>query len=171
MAIQFSASLFKRPGRILFPIIALGIVVVLASLTISSQAADLTFDEALKVMLSANESVKAAYSETERRGYEAKAAQGLYFPKITLTGRVTKMDDPIYLDLNPIRDAILALHPDVPAAAVPSFKEQVQDDTFVKSQLNMIWPVFTGGRISAANAAAKAGPARPMPSCAGPPKP
>ena len=108
-------------------------------------------------MLSANESVKAAYSETERREYEAKAAQGLYFPRITLTGRMTRIDDPIYLDLNPIRDVILALHPAVPAAAVPSFKETIQDDTFVKSQLNMVWPVFTGGRIMAANAAAEAG--------------
>ena len=157
MVIQLSTYLFKRPDRGLFSTIVLGIVVVLVGFAISAQAADLPFDQALEAMLSANESVKAAYSETERRDYEAKAAQGLYFPKITLTGRVTRMDDPIYLDLNPIRDVILALHPAVPAAAVPSFKEPIQDDTFVKSQLNMIWPVFTGGRITAANAAAEAG--------------
>ena len=157
MAIQFSAYLFGRASRGLIPIIILGIVLVLANSAVSAQAADLPFDQALKAMLSANESVKAAYSETERREYDAKAAQGLYFPKITLTGRVTRIDEPINLDLNPIREAILALHPAVPEAAVPSFKEPIQDDTFMKSQLNMIWPVFTGGRITAANAAAKAG--------------
>lgn len=157
MAIQLPAYLFKRPGGGLIPILILGIVLVLANPAICAQAADLPFDQALKTMLSANESVKAAYSETERREYEAKAAQGLYFPKITLTGRATRIDDPIDLDLNSIRDVILSLHPAVPAAAVPSFKRQVQDDTFWKSQLNMIWPVFTGGRISAANKAAEAG--------------
>jgi outer membrane protein TolC len=157
MIIQLSAHLFWRPGRGLIPKIILGMVLVFANPDISLQAADLPFNQALEAMLSANESVKAAYSETEQREYEAKAAQGLYFPAITLTGRITSMDDPIYLDLNPIRDVILTLHPAVPAAAVPSFKETIQDDTFVKSQLNMIWPVFTGGRITAANAAAEAG--------------
>jgi outer membrane protein TolC len=157
MIIQLSAHLFWRPGRGLIPKIILGMVLVFANPDISLQAADLPFNQALEVMLSANESVKAAYSETEQRAYEARVAQGLYFPKITLTGRVTQLDDPIYLDLNPIRDAMLALHPTVPAAAVPSFKETIQDDTFWKSQLNMIWPVFTGGRIMAANAAAEAG--------------
>ena len=91
--------------------IAFGIAIVLVNLAISAQAADLPFDLALKTMLAANESVKAAYSETERRDYEARAAQGLYFPKITLTGRATRMDEPIDLDLNSIRDVILALHP------------------------------------------------------------
>ncbi|MBR9984989.1 MAG: TolC family protein, partial [Desulfosarcina sp.] len=157
MVIQLSAHLFGRPNRGLIPEIILGIVLVLANPAISAQAADLPFDAALKAMLSANESIKAAYSETERSEYDAKVAQGLYFPKITLSGRVTRLDDPIYLDLNPIRDVILALHPTVPAVAVPSFKEPIQDDTFMKSQLNIIWPVFTGGRITAANAAAEAG--------------
>ena len=160
MIIQLSGHLLGRPCQGLFSRIVPGILLVLvnlASLAISAQAADLSFDQALEAMLCANESVKAAYSETERREYEAKAAQGLYFPKITLTGRATRIDNPIYLDLNPIRDVILALHPTVPADAVPSFKETIQDDTFVKSQLNLVWPVFTGGRITAANAAAEAG--------------
>ena len=157
MAIQRSGKLFRKPGREWISVIARGFVIILAGLAIGVQAADLPFDLALRTMLAANESVKAAYSETERRDYEARAAQGLYFPKITLTGRVTRIDDPIDLDLNSIREVILALHPTVPSAAVPSFTQQVQDDTFWKSQLNMVWPVFTGGRINAANAAAEAG--------------
>jgi outer membrane protein TolC len=157
MAIHPVACLSRRPCRRFFHKTVLTLVVVLAGLAISVQAADLTFDQALTMMLSANEFVQAAHSESEQRAYESAVAQGLYYPKITLTGRVTQLDDPIDLDLNSIRDAMLALHPAVPASAVPSFEETIQDDTFWKSQLNMVWPVFTGGRIRAANAAAEAG--------------
>jgi outer membrane protein TolC len=52
---------------------------------------------------------------------------------------------------------MMALHPAVPSALVPSFKQQVQDDAYWKGQLNLVWPVFTGGRIIAANKAAEAG--------------
>jgi len=51
---------------------------------------------------------------------------------------------------------MLALHPTVPSAAVPPFFSQVQDDQFFNAGLDMTWPLFTGGAISAANSAADA---------------
>lgn len=132
----------------------------IGSLFLSPQtacSADLTFREALDAMLGANESVRSARSEIERSQHEFKAARGLYFPKVSLSGRWTRIDDPIYIDLDPIRNLILTLHPAVPPQTVPPFKHKVQDESFWKSQLNTVWPVFTGGSISAANRAAEAG--------------
>ncbi len=123
----------------------------------SSAAGDMTLNQALADMLKGNESVRAAQTEKEQRLFEKDAARSLYWPKATVTGRYTRIDNPIYLDLDPIRDAILKLHPTVPSALVPSFKETVQEDRFWKSQFNVVWPVFTGGRITAANRAADAG--------------
>lgn len=142
--------------------IRLFILFIISSFTLytnatPSRAADLAFEEALAAMMRANETVQAAHSEVEQREFDARAAQGLYYPRIDVSGRWARIDDPIYLDLNPIRDAMLALHPVVPPAAVPSFEQLVQDDTYWKAQLNLTWPLFTGGRITAANNAARAG--------------
>ncbi len=117
----------------------------------------LTFTKALDYLLTRNESMQTARSEIGQKEYEARAARGLDLPKITLSGRLTRIDDPIYLDLNPIRDVILAMHPTVPPTMVPSFQETIQDDTFFKTQINMVWPVYTGGKITAAKKAADAG--------------
>ncbi len=120
-------------------------------------AGDMTLDQALDSMLRGNESVLVARTEKEMRLFEQKAARSLYWPKATVTGRYTRIDDPIYLDLDPIRSAILKLHPAVPPALIPPFKETIQDKNFWTSQFNVVWPVFTGGRITAANRAADAG--------------
>ncbi len=117
----------------------------------------LTFTQALDMMVSRNESVLSAASEVEQKQYEAKATRGLNFPVVTLSGRLTRINESIDLDLNPVRDVILGLHPAIPPAAVPSFHKTVQEETFFKSQLNVTWPVYTGGRISAAQKAADAG--------------
>ena len=116
----------------------------------------MTFNQALDTMISRNESVLSARSEVEQREYEAKATRGLNLPKVTISGEFTRINDSIDLDLNPIRDVILALHPAVPSAMVPSFHETIQKDTFFMSQLNMVWPVYTGGKIKAAKNAADA---------------
>lgn len=117
----------------------------------------LTFPQALDRMVSRNESVLSAVSEVEQKEYEAKAARGLNFPEVTLSGQYVRIDESIDLDLNPIRDVMLALHPVVPPSAVPLFHETVQEDTFFMSQVNVTWPVFTGGKITAAQKAADAG--------------
>lgn len=127
------------------------------ALTSAALGQELTFHQALAQVLSSNESALVVQVERDQREFEQKAARGLYLPKVTLSGRWTRIDGEITMDLNPIRDVILAMHPLVPPAMVPSFETQIQDETFFKSQLNVVWPVYTGGRITAANRAAEAG--------------
>ena len=133
------------------------LVLILQGTPLIAADSYLTFTTALDNMLTRNESMQTSRSEIEQKEYEARASRGLYLPKVTLSGRWTRIDEPIYLDLNSIRDVILAMHPTVPPEMVPSFQETIQDDTFFKSQLNMVWPIYTGGKITAANKAADAG--------------
>ena len=128
-----------------------------AGAALSAAGSDITFTQALDTMLSRNELLQSAHAEVEQREYEASASRGLNFPKVSLSGRLTRLNDPIDLDLSPIRDVILAMHPTVPSAMVPSFIENIQSDTFFKAQLNAVWPVYTGGKIKAAKNAADAG--------------
>ena len=116
----------------------------------------LSFGNAAVLLEKNSRNLMAAADREYARRQERSAARGLRLPALQLNARVTRMDEPIVIDLDPIRSAILALHPTVPSAAIPAFESQIQDDQFFKAGVEMTWPVFTGGAISAANRAADA---------------
>lgn len=131
-----------------------------ASLAVNAALADesaLTFSDAWQRVREDNPALAAARLETDRRGREQRAARSLYGPQVELVGRYTIIDEPIVIDLDPIRSALLSLHPAVPSAAIPSFVQPVQDEHFMRAQLTAVWPVYAGGRIRAAQEAATAG--------------
>ena len=70
--------------------------------------------------------------------------------------RATRINEPIEIDLDPIRQVILNLHPQVGSTQLPEFRTRVQDREFLQSSVNVVWPVYTGGRVSAARSAASA---------------
>ena len=102
------------------------------------ETAELSFDQALKQLRSANETLQAARMEEGQRESEKSAARGLYFPRIEASGRFTRIDDPITISIPQL-------------GSIP-----VQDDEFWRFNVNFKWPVYTGGRILAANRAADA---------------
>jgi len=114
------------------------------------------FDEALALVLATSPELEAAGHELARRQYEAEAADGLRWPTIDLDARATRIDGPIEIDLDPIRQTILALHPQIPASQVPPFEAEIQSDSFFEAQARATWPLYTGGRITAARNASRA---------------
>ncbi len=130
------------------------LILLLLSLNLFAQ--DLSFSEALDKMRGTNNALLAAQKEEVRFNYERKAARGLFFPRLDANASFTEMDDKIIIDLNDIRSAMLFLHSDNPAAnMLPSFETQVQDKGFWKFNATLTWPIFTGGKILAANNAAE----------------
>ncbi|MEZ4386303.1 MAG: TolC family protein [Candidatus Krumholzibacteriia bacterium] len=119
-------------------------------------ATGLSFDAAVTLLQSRSRPLMAAGDRESRRREERAATRGLRLPAVQLDARATRIDEPIVIDLDAIRTAMLALHPTVPAAAVPPFETQVQDDHFFRAGVELTWPVFTGGAIAAANRAADA---------------
>jgi len=137
----------------------LKILIVLLFIIIADRsiyAGDLSFDRALKILMESNESLLAAQQEMSQKNQEMLATRGLYYPKIEMGGRYTHIKEPLTIDLDPIRQAILSVHPEIPPDLVPLFQTTVQDDSFANASLNLTWPIFTGGKILAANANAKA---------------
>lgn len=117
----------------------------------------LSFAAAWQQLRDVNPALAAARTEVGRRGEEQQATRSLFGPQIELNSRHTVIDSPITIDLSPIRQAMLALHPGVPPAAIPPFIQPVQDERFWRAQLTATWPLYTGGRIRAAQSAARAG--------------
>jgi outer membrane protein TolC len=118
--------------------------------------APLTFGDALARMRGSHETLHAADKELSQREEERKATKALYWPKVEVGAKYVVLDAPIEMDLNLIREVILTLHPQVPAARVPSFVETIQDERFWKANVEATWPIFTGGKVAAANRAAEA---------------
>jgi outer membrane protein TolC len=118
--------------------------------------ADLSYADALRRMKASHESLQAADKETRQREEERRAARSLYWPRVDASARATKIDRPIDIDLDPIRQVILTLHPQVPASRIPAFVERVQDDTFWLADVKLAWPIYTGGKAAAAYRAAEA---------------
>ena len=122
----------------------------------SASPLDLTLPEAQARVRSAHEALKAAGHELRERQAEVGAADALRWPKLEASARVTRIDDPITFDLDPIRKVILSLHPAVPSVLVPPFTLDVQDDLYERADVRLTWPLFAGGRIDAARDAARA---------------
>jgi outer membrane protein TolC len=122
----------------------------------TTSAAPITFGDALARMRGSHETLRAVDKEQAQREEERKATRSLYWPKVETEAKADRMDAPIEMDLSPIRDVILTLHPQVPSSRVPPFVETIQDEAFWKANIQATWPVFTGGRVTAANRAAEA---------------
>lgn len=119
-------------------------------------ARDLSFSNALDLLETRNLQLMAVRDQEAAQRQKRSAVRGLRLPKIEVNGRATRMDDEIIFDLEPIRAAMLALHPTVPSAALPAFQSGIQDKQFYKAGVELSWPVYTGGAVSAANHAAAA---------------
>lgn len=121
-----------------------------------ASATTITYAEALRRLHGGHETLRAADKETSRLEEERRATRSLYLPKVDASARYTRIDSPIEIDLDPIRQVILTLHPQVPASRVPAFVEPVQDERFWLADVKATWAVYTGGKVSAANRAAEA---------------
>jgi outer membrane protein TolC len=138
-----------------------------------SNAVKISFEDALQRMLSSNDSVLAAKNEEDQRRHEKSAAFGLYFPKIETKANAVQLSDPVTVDLNDIRTAILEVQKATlqgagltpaqinavsqgTAAKVPPFEKTLVEERFMSVDAGIKGPIFTGGKISAANDAAAA---------------
>ncbi|MBQ4494007.1 MAG: TolC family protein [Elusimicrobiaceae bacterium] len=120
-------------------------------------AAEYSFEQAYERALIQDEELLASQKEVERFKASKNASRGLYLPKVSVEGRYTYIDEPITINLDPIRSAINPLYNfHIPGYTLPAFELEVQDDKFFKSQITASLPLYTGGKVSAANKASSA---------------
>lgn len=124
-----------------------------------AQGLELSLAEARERLRTSHEALRAADHEIRERTARVGEADALRWPKLEANARWTQMDGPVVIDLDPVRQVILALHPGVPPAAVPPFLLDVQDASFGRFDVRLTWPLFTGGKVAAARDAARAGEA------------
>lgn len=132
-------------------------------------AIEVTFAEAWQMLLDNNEGLAAERAGVERAEYLVDANRGRRLPTLDLTGSYTRLDEPVTLgpadllesmpigeDLGAVFDQLGNLM-GIPAGTVDAaMTSTLMDDDVWKSSLRALWPLFTGGRISAAVSIAEA---------------
>ncbi len=87
---------------------ALSIAFVLAC-TMPIGAQTLHLDEAIQIALKNNQRLKQAREKVQQKAYANHAAWGNFLPSVTLQGGYTHLNDPLQIDLSPLRQAIIQL--------------------------------------------------------------
>jgi len=89
-----------------FALIILG-VILCSSAMLNAQY--LTLDDAVNTALKNNPKIKQYSEKTEQKKYADIEAWGNFLPKINITASYTHLNDPLILDLDPIRDVIIGI--------------------------------------------------------------
>lgn len=119
-------------------------------------ALPVSFAEAWSRVLQQDDGLAAERAGVERAESLREAAKAMYLPKIDVGANFTRLDDPVELDmlaLNPVRGlsqsalggALINLMGGASAFVTPLTEKNV-----VTSSVKALWPLFTGGRIDAA---------------------
>ena len=120
-----------------------------------SYSQDLPLKEAYKLMLQNNGDLKASHYEVNAVKEEMKATKGLYYPSFKLSGTYLNLDKDISVDLNEQRNMASGLLGVTDPAAMGDWNFKLQDKNLGFASAAIEWPIFAGGKITAANEAAE----------------
>ena len=136
-------------------------IILTAVLSISVQAKSVDFDSAWKNVLNNHNGIAAERMNVQRQESLASATSDLNLPSISLTANYTYLDDDVTVSSQQLLDST-DINPAFAGAASglinklggPITSTLTERDIFTSS-IRAIWPIFTGGRISAAESAAE----------------
>lgn len=124
----------------------------------ASYAQPRSFTEAWQQVLKVSDKLKAQSQEVNRAKGEQGAGESLHLPSLSLNGSYTRLEKPLELDLrdlNPLASLDPATLP--PAlggalAGIPGslFVTPFTEQDIFRTSLQAMWPIYTGGQISAA---------------------
>ncbi|MCW8332550.1 TolC family protein [Vibrio paucivorans] len=135
------------------------LVTLTCGLLISSSiaAAPISFEQAWEILQKDNNSLAAQRANVERYQHMQSATNNLNLPSVSIGANYTRLDSDVTLSGEQLSDSLSNVSP-IGAAILPLFNDVTstitERDVFTSS-IRAIWPIFTGGRISAAQSAAE----------------
>ncbi|MGR5325643.1 TolC family protein [Vibrio sp. DNB22_17_1] len=135
-----------------------------SSISFACQAAPITFSDAWQLLLENNYSIKAKRANVENYEYQQNATDNLNLPQVSLTASYTHLDNDVTLSGQQIFDSTgqkISVPPEFLPIVEPVFNtlanttSTITERDIFSSSIRAIWPIFTGGRIDAAQSAAQ----------------
>lgn len=119
-------------------------------------AEGLSLAEALHQAGAGNDALRASGEAVAEARELRGVADALVWPTVEMHARAVRMDDPLRIDLSPLRGLLLELNPGVPPSAIPPLGLDVLDRDFARADVRFFWPLYAGGKITAARRAGQA---------------
>ena len=129
-----------------------------------AHSAPLSFQEAWDLLQQQNNSLAAQRANVERYAHLKDATQNLNLPSVSVGANFTRLDQDVTLSGKQIVDSAGGIDPNLIASLSPSLlplvthlgaaKSTITERDIFTSSIRAIWPIFTGGRITAAQDAA-----------------
>ncbi|WP_133178325.1 TolC family protein [Shewanella decolorationis] len=126
-------------------------------LPLAASAQPSSFTEAWQQVLKVSDKLQAQSQEVNRAKGEQEAGESLNLPSLSLNGSYTHLEKPIELDLrdlNPLASGSLPLPPELGGilASIPGslFVTPFTEQDIFRASLQAMWPIYTGGQITAA---------------------
>lgn len=134
---------------------------LLSTMASPGYAASLTFSEAWQILQENNNSLAAQQANVERYQHLQNSTSSLNLPSITLGANYTHLDSDVTINGEQFSDSLSG----VPSIGFPippqivntlgGITSTITEQDIFSSSIRAIWPIFTGGRITAAQNAAE----------------
>ncbi len=124
---------------------------------IAANAQPLAFDQAWQIVQNDNDALAASQANVDRYRYLQQSKDGLNLPSVKLSANYTVLDKDVTVNGQQLSDATTGLEPlkNFIGAIAPGLDPShvsttVTERDIFSSSIRAIWPIFTGGRITAA---------------------
>lgn len=130
----------------------------------SARQQAVSFADAWQAVVVNNDGLAAERANVDRARHLQDAAHDLYFPQITATAKYTRLDKPVEIKPSDVIESMpagesiagLAQMLGINTASLDKlFTSQLTERDIFTSSIRAVWPIFTGGRITAAQDIAK----------------
>ena len=118
---------------------------IIVSLLSFSLMANMSIEDAWLSTKTHNNTIKASDDEISSAKLKQSSAKGMYLPSVTLTGSYTHLNEPVKIEGNIDLGALPIPLP----GAIPFEFDLSKQDVFL-ADLHLLWPLYTGGKIDAA---------------------
>ena len=133
-----------------------------STLSFSCLASPISFADAWKMLQENNNSLAAQQANVERYGHLQRATNSLNLPSVSLSANYTHLDSDVTLNGEQFADSLSGVPalPPLPGigniiSGLGGITSTITEQDIFTSSIRAIWPIFTGGRITAAQDAAQ----------------
>ncbi|MCC4860724.1 TolC family protein [Vibrio splendidus] len=130
---------------------------LLGTMTSPGYAAPLTFSEAWQILQENNNSLAAQQANVERYQHLQNSTSSLNLPSITLGANYTHLDSDVTINGKQFGDSLSGVNPAFAPllGQLGGITSTITEQDIFSSSIRAVWPIFTGGRITAAQNAAE----------------
>ncbi len=134
------------------------LAVALLAITPSIYASPIAFSDAWHTVVTKNDGLAAKRANVEQAEHMQDAASDLYLPTVTVGANYTRLDQDVKLSPSDLFGSMPASDSEIgkvinnivkDSALNSAFTSTIANRDVLTSSVRAIWPIFTGGRISA----------------------